>query len=201
MLGLFLLALTFCGTVQSLEMCDDIQLFGNPSKTQICKNGQEFGVVIVNSSIGILDVSEVDEDKQSVHIQFQMILNWFDNHISLIGPLANETGFFEIPVAVYDSLYVPKLMFIKSKSTEIVPLYGDNKHSVSYFWMEWDYYKWQWKMEYSQSVKIELGCYFDFYDYPFDRGHNCLLEYFAPSYDANVLSLGIPSLFDPISRK
>ena len=196
MLGAFLLVL-FCGKIHSLELCDDI---GNPSKTQVCKNGQKLEGLILNSSIGILDVSEVDEEKKSIHIQFQMILEWFDNHISLVGPRANQST-FEIPVDSYDEFYVPKLMFIKSKSTEIVPLYGDNKHSVSYFWMEWDFEKWQWKMDYSQSVKIELGCSFDFYDYPFDEGHNCLLEYFTPSYDTSILSFGVPDLFDPISRK
>ena len=195
-------------TLQSLPNCDDINYdYGilSPGDVmeglRICDNEQELKYWYVDSTIGILDINEINEDKQSIQLQLQIMLEWFDNRIKLHGIWAKDTLEFEVPPENYDDLKIPKIMFIKSKSSEIVPLYGDNKYSVSSFWMYWQWNLWdmefQWRMQYSQSVNIELGCYFNFEEYPFDQDHECLLEFYTPSYDIDKLELEPPKIFDP----
>ena len=190
MLG-FMFMILIAG-IKSFELCSELQ---NISSYQLCRNGNPRNNLKVSPYIGILDVNGIDEDKQSISLQLQIILEWFDDHISLAGPNISQKLTYEIPNEDYDELHIPKLMFLKSKNTEIVPLYGDIKHSVSYFWMFWDQY--HWKMEYSQSVKIELGCYFEFADFPFDQGHDCQLKFFTPAYTTPALQLLAPHIFDP----
>lgn len=186
-------------SIQGLELktCEQIKKEGEAVVKQICNNGRPRGNWTVNTSLGILDINEIDEETRSITIQLQIILYWPVNHLSLVGPNVEEVEYYEITEAHYDNLKIPKLMFIGSKNTEIVPLFGDNKNSVSFFGLK-SVGDDQWEMLYSQSVKIDLSCSFKFKNFPFDKGHVCELKFFTPSYEIGILVLRTPKLFDTV---
>ena len=192
-----ILLIFIIGSTQGLELktCEQIEKENGTIFRQICNNGKPRGNWTVDSSVGILDITEVNEEKRYLGIQLQIMLYWPVNHLSVVGP--NISDVFEIPEAHYDNLKIPKLMFIRSKNTEIVPLFGDNKNSVSFFGLK-NFGNGTMEMYYSQSVKIDLGCSFKFGHFPFDKGHVCKLKYFTPPYTIKDLVLKPPTIFDTV---
>lgn len=197
---LFLLYFIIIGA-QSLELklCSEI----TSTTVEICNNGKEWEPWIVESFLGLLDISEVNEEKKSITIQLQVILEWFNNKIGFVGPLANETDYYEIPNILYDASDIrnPNLMFIKSKSTEVVELFGSIKYSVPFYYLDTAFKPGSKepvaKFHYSQYVKIEMGCHFKFKDYPYDKDHQCIFKYFCPAYDNSTLILAPSKIFQP----
>ena len=134
----------------------------------------------------ILDIMTLDEKKKSVTLSLNSMLVWKDDRYYITGPdPENVPGLLKIPLAQYDQVERPDMMFLNSFALEKLPLVGANE--FRYFWF------YGYRFEYAEYLKLDLGCHFDFSSFPFDY-HECDLRYYSPSYDAPMLSFEIPTL-------
>ena len=166
-LSLFIL-LNAENSLQNLIDCDQ-----EVSKTQFCKLGEVYppSYYIVQPTINIFDVSEINEDKKTITVYFQLYLRWNDTYAKL--KLANFDQLLE------DGWY--ELSKDKNIATDILSYHQNvakfiNSQSVEYSFNE------LWHAEphlkyFSEVIKETFYCDFDFQLYPFDN-HKCYLRFF-----------------------
>ena len=164
-------------SLQNLIDCDQ-----EVTKTQFCKLGDVYPppYYIVQPTISIFNVDEINEDKKTITVYFKIFLNWNDTAAKL--KLANFDEFLE--GGWYD------LSEDKNTATSILASHQNvvkviNSQSVEYsfndFWHKEPCYK-----VFSMVIKGTFYCDFDFQFYPFDN-HKCYLRFYNIRSSAQYL--------------
>ena len=144
----------------------------------------------LKTTIGVMDIVEVNEKDKSITLYVYMLLEWNDNAYSIND---GNITWQEVPLSSYNEIRRPSLMFLNAFDVQKISLFGSDR--FNYFWI---YTENQTRFEYAEYLQVKLGCNFEFNNFPFDR-HDCKMDFFCPSYDEPMLEFTEIHIYDSVT--
>ena len=170
---------------------------GKVSKIQLCSlQNDEYdeGIppwspgnpMILNSYITVYKIAELNEEENTITLNFLLSVVWYDTRLSLEDNNPNKSSKW-YAVNEYDEtqIFTPTLEISGTKTIVRTRKYG--AIDKDYFW----YFHPENMMEYQQSLKVKMYCSIDFKHFPFDS-HTCDLNFGASGNEAQVLKMNAP---------
>ena len=179
-------------SLKALMSCEDNQ---EVTQTQFCKVKEDYppSTFTIHPTIQIFDVAEIDEDKKTITVFFQLYLSWNDTRAKLKLAASDNNlkidssgeGWYNLQEL--DEAHVRSILTHSQNSVEIINYRSTQKVDIiggkyfTYFWHKEPYYK-----LYAERVIQTFSCDFDFKKFPFDK-HQCYLRFFNPIFTEEYL--------------
>ena len=159
----------------SLEFCSD------GVKSQICKVGdklQDYKVApkpfpaLVNVTINIISILDVNEEEQTVSLQMKMKLTWSESRLKVFPKQedSNITWYSMNNLESFD-IWTPKIYFGNGVEIGELKAFGSTENSLTTFWFENS----KEFMLYTIKVNSKLKCKMEFGNFPYDE-HKCNID-------------------------
>ena len=179
-------------SLKALMSCEDNQ---EVTQTQFCKVKEEYppSTFTIHPTIQIFDVAEIDEDKKTITVFFQLYLSWNDTTTKLKLAASDDYQKTSTPGELWynlqklDKAKMNSILTYKQNSVEVINHQSARKvhitggESFNYFWHKEPHYK-----IYGERLKETFSCDFDFKMFPFDK-HRCYLRFFSPYFTDIIL--------------
>ena len=129
--------------------------------------------MILYSYITVYKIAELNEEENTITLNFLLSVVWYDTRLSLEDNNPNKSSkWYEVNEFDETQIFTPTLEISGTKAIVRTRKYG--AIDKDYFW----YFHTDNMMEYQQSLKVKLYCSIDFKHFPFDS-HTCDLNFGA----------------------
>ena len=188
-LKLLILLLSVIRLSTALVKCN-----GKVSKIQLCNlQNDEYdeGIppwspenpMILKSSVTVHKIAELNEEENTISLNFLLSVVWYDTRLSLESNNPNKSiNWYAVNKFDQTQIFTPTLEISGTKTIVRTRKYG--AIDKDYFW----YFHPENMMEYQQSLKVTIYCSMDFKHFPFDS-HNCDLNFGASGITNNALKM------------
>ena len=193
-LKLLILLLSVVRFSNALVKCN-----GKVSKIQLCNlqdDEYDEGVppwspgnpMILKSSITVYKIAELNEEENTITLNFLLSVVWYDTRLSLESNNPNKSiKWYAVNEFDQTQIFTPTLEISGTKTIVRTRKYG--AIDKDYFW----YFHTDNMMEYQQSLKVKIYCSIDFKHFPFDS-HNCDLNFGASGITINALKMSATTM-------